>query len=358
MGKINRGKIFLVALVLGIASLLTVLIALTTPQTSAATVGQAAKTSTITSTTSPSDTPVVTTTIPADTTAPPAKCDFKKDLSGSISGTTGTVTNSSASCSYPVGMASYKKYNNDVGDQTLYNAATATIGPKQTIQLSVSIPDCAAQVDLFYGEVLSSLSGQRYGERLLSVVHVNDQTLCTVNPPTTEVPTTVAPTTEVPTTIAPTTSTPTTPPVTTPGTTTPVVTTPVVTTPPVNTPATTTPAVTTPPNRAEPDTTTPPTTTVPVSTTEPTTIAPTTPASTTPVEVLPTTVAGEEQGPSTQTPPATVEAIEQVPQMPSTGDGATVNRANSFPLALLTVLAITTLCGASIMILISRRNRA
>jgi hypothetical protein len=50
----------------------------------------------------------------------------------------------------------------------LFDAITAIILPGQTLELTVAVPDCTAQIDLFYGPLLLSLDGQRYGERLLA----------------------------------------------------------------------------------------------------------------------------------------------------------------------------------------------
>ncbi len=56
--------------------------------------------------------------------------------------------------------------------------------PGQTLDLSVDVPDCAAQIDLFYGPLLLSLDGQRYGERLLASHVANGAHYCLPGTPT------------------------------------------------------------------------------------------------------------------------------------------------------------------------------
>ena len=65
----------------------------------------------------------------------------------------GTVHNDSAACTYDIGMASYEKFDFDMSnlsDQVLFNSATAQIGPGETKKLYVNVPDCAAQIDVFF----------------------------------------------------------------------------------------------------------------------------------------------------------------------------------------------------------------
>jgi hypothetical protein len=107
-------------------------------------------------------------------------CDPELHLSGTIQSDnrTGRITNSSSSCSYEVGMASYRKFDEVIDNQEIYHSTTTTIGPNETKNLTVEIPGCSAQVDLFYGPVLQSLNGQRYGERLLAAKHINGSNYC------------------------------------------------------------------------------------------------------------------------------------------------------------------------------------
>lgn len=92
---------------------------------------------------------------------------------------TGTVTNLSDSCSYEVGIASYRKFNENIGEQELFDHSTVTVGPGETVQLAVTLPDCATQIDLFYGAVITDFStGERYNERLLDVRHLGGTDYC------------------------------------------------------------------------------------------------------------------------------------------------------------------------------------
>ena len=161
-----------------------------------------------------------------------------------------TLKNNSTSCEHEVGLASYERVDNNIDHQVIYDSDTTTLSPGETATLSVSVPECAYQVDAFCGNVLNSLNGQRYGDRLIEDEVSQGLPFCgtpsNTPVPTTAVPTTAVPTTPVPTTPVPTdtpTSTPTTPVPTTPVPTTPVPTTPV----PTNTPTkTATPTATVP----------------------------------------------------------------------------------------------------------------
>jgi len=107
--------------------------------------------------------------------------------------TTGRVVNTNASgknCTYPVGIASYKKFDEVIDNQELFDYELGSVGPNETLFLTVGRPECAAQIDLFYGQLLTHLNGQRYGERLLAVVHVGGQEYCT-HPVPNEKPTAV-----------------------------------------------------------------------------------------------------------------------------------------------------------------------
>lgn len=84
----------------------------------------------------------------------------------------GRVVNLSDACSYDIGIASYKKFDEVIDHQELYNSQTRVIGPGETVELGVVLPDCNAQVDLFFGPVLPDLNGKRYGSRLLDAEHL------------------------------------------------------------------------------------------------------------------------------------------------------------------------------------------
>jgi hypothetical protein len=125
----------------------------------AATIAQAAtETPTVTASPTATNTP----------TATPANCDPDADLSGELIGDSlGRIVNASDECSYDVGLASYRALDRHISNQQLFDSQTASIAPGQALELAVAVPDCASQIDLFYGPLLLSLDGQRYGERLL-----------------------------------------------------------------------------------------------------------------------------------------------------------------------------------------------
>jgi hypothetical protein len=109
--------------------------------------------------------------------------DLRVDLRGRISGggTIGEVTNvGQLACTYQYGMASYKKFDEVIDNQEIFDYVNPTevIQPNETKTLNVAVPACAAQVDVFYGPVLLSLKGQRYGVRLLAAVHINGRNYC------------------------------------------------------------------------------------------------------------------------------------------------------------------------------------
>lgn len=100
----------------------------------------------------------------------------EEDLSGYIfDGTKGKVANSSDYCSYDVGLASYEKFDEVIDNQKLFDSDLGVIGPKSDLYLEVAVPQCAYQIDLFYGELLTSLDGQRYGERKLDWDHLQSE---------------------------------------------------------------------------------------------------------------------------------------------------------------------------------------
>lgn len=110
-------------------------------------------------------------------------CDPEADLSGWLelngdsTAVTGHIVNSSSSCSYDVGLASYFKYENggdaSIPDQELAFSHTSTIAPNSQIALYVELPDCSTQIDLFYGDLIYSFTAENslYGERLLAFHH-------------------------------------------------------------------------------------------------------------------------------------------------------------------------------------------
>lgn len=89
------------------------------------------------------------------------------------------INKTGQNCTYLVGLASYGKFDEVIDNQIL----TAWdwpryVGPNETIFLRVPVPECAQQIDLFYGDILWSLDGQRYGNRLLDWHHVLGNQYC------------------------------------------------------------------------------------------------------------------------------------------------------------------------------------
>ena len=120
---------------------------------------------------------------PQSAPATQANCDPERDLTGwFVRDDKTAVKNTSATCSYDVGMASYRKFDNDIDNQEIFDWTERVIGPQQTINLEVDLPGCATQIDVFYGQVLMSLNGKRYGTRLLSARHINGSNWCTPLP--------------------------------------------------------------------------------------------------------------------------------------------------------------------------------
>jgi hypothetical protein len=80
--------------------------------------------------------------------------------------TTGVIKNNSNLCSYQVGIASYKAYYpygtgpNKVWlySQTFYSSKTVTLAPGKSVTLTVEVPNCAWQSDIFWGSVLKQFS--------------------------------------------------------------------------------------------------------------------------------------------------------------------------------------------------------
>jgi hypothetical protein len=99
--------------------------------------------------------------------------------------TTALFTNNSATCSYRIGLASYKKYDENIDNQSLYDADVRVIAPGTSLTLTVDNPPCAYQADAFYGDLLYSFAGGvRYNSRLLSDTEGNTGIYCTLHCPT------------------------------------------------------------------------------------------------------------------------------------------------------------------------------
>lgn len=119
------------------------------------------------------------------TQSDPCKLNPTRDLSGDLTDINlGVITNSSSICSYTVGLASYRKFDNTLANQQIFDWETKVVGPGETIQLEVDLPTCAAQVDLFFGPVLFAFDSGRYKSRLLAVHHRGGNDFCLRSAPT------------------------------------------------------------------------------------------------------------------------------------------------------------------------------
>ena len=111
-------------------------------------------------------------------------CDAGTALTGSIistgefgGGALATVTNNS-DCSFDIGFASYKMPNFSPDPRTaqqLFDSATTNIGPHQSLELHINVPDCRYQLDLFHGPVMAV---PYYEAVILDYAFVRDN-LCT-----------------------------------------------------------------------------------------------------------------------------------------------------------------------------------
>lgn len=79
------------------------------------------------------------------------------------------------------GFASYKKVDEVIENQTLYQSKTWTLKANSTTTLTIDLP-CWAQVDLFNGPVLNDFKTDRYSPRLLYAVHTQQE--CSTPTPT------------------------------------------------------------------------------------------------------------------------------------------------------------------------------
>jgi hypothetical protein len=88
-------------------------------------------------------------------------------------------TNYSTTCSYPIGLAIYQRFDNNINHQVLYDYALAVIPPNSTLTLTVNNPPCAFQADAFYGDLIVSFAGGvRYNERRLDDTLGNGHNFC------------------------------------------------------------------------------------------------------------------------------------------------------------------------------------
>lgn len=131
----------------------------------------ATATLTATSTNTPTFTP---SAMPTNT----AECvsALKQNLAARLTApNSGEVINSSANCTYAIGLASYRMIDSNLSHQQLFSSQVALVGPGQVLRLTVELPGCAYQLDLFYGPLIETFDpqhGQIYGERIL-ITRVN-----------------------------------------------------------------------------------------------------------------------------------------------------------------------------------------
>jgi|GEM_PF-3544883 len=104
---------------------------------------------------------------------------------------TGRITNNGTQdCAILVGLVSYSMFDRVIDNQIIFDYDPLTpaspsnpftvIPPNGgSVTFTVDLPvNCAAQVDLFYGPLLPSLSGQRYGTRLLAWTQLLNRPFC------------------------------------------------------------------------------------------------------------------------------------------------------------------------------------
>lgn len=136
--------------------------------------------------------PIVT---PAFTPGPgcsltPRHGDLDATIISHVNTTEAIFTNHSRTCSYPIGLAIYQKFDENIDHQQLFDYSLAIIPPNSSLTLTVANPHCAYQADAFYGQLITSFAGGvRYGQRLLDDVHGNGTNYCTAGCLPTPVPT-------------------------------------------------------------------------------------------------------------------------------------------------------------------------
>ncbi len=88
-------------------------------------------------------------------------------LFATIQGGNVTITNN-ANQSFEVGVAIYKRFDNSVVNQTLFDSEQKTIENHSTIAASVDRPQCAYQIEAFCGGVLQNFTDEVYGPRIIN----------------------------------------------------------------------------------------------------------------------------------------------------------------------------------------------
>jgi cysteine-rich repeat protein len=102
-------------------------------------------------------------------------------LFGSSSAGTAAITNS-ADQTFEVGYAVYKMIDDIIENQILFNYSLANIGPNETVNFDISVPDCRYQTDLFCGPlVLQFNDSATYDGRLIDSEFDVGGDFCPVN---------------------------------------------------------------------------------------------------------------------------------------------------------------------------------
>ena len=104
--------------------------------------------------------------------------------------TSAQFTNSSSTCSYRIGLATYKKFDGNIDNQEIFAFALAVIPPRGSLNLTVNAPPCAFQDDAFYGDLLTSFAGGvRYATRILASNQIGGTLYCALHCLPTAIPT-------------------------------------------------------------------------------------------------------------------------------------------------------------------------
>ena len=129
----------------------------------------------------PTPLPIVT---PAFTPGPGCSATPRRNTLNAIiidhpTTTEARFTNRSRTCSYPIGLAIYQRFDYNIDHQLLYDYALAVIPPNSTLTLVVNNPTCAYQGDAFYGPLIPSFAGGvRYNERRLDDTDSVNRPVC------------------------------------------------------------------------------------------------------------------------------------------------------------------------------------
>ncbi len=97
----------------------------------------------------------------------------------SESGGRARLTNN-ANKTFQVGLASYKKFSENLSSQNLYDYVYVNISANSTVIMQVDVPDCKYQIDLFCGEVVGPGSKVGYSatKRLIHARHLGGSQYC------------------------------------------------------------------------------------------------------------------------------------------------------------------------------------